>query len=495
MALSLLESGRPADALGGFDQATKRDPGRPDYWAQYARCLDRLGRRAEALQCAQRAIAIGAADALTADTLGNVLARCGRHTEAVAQFEHAVAAAPDDARFRYNLAMELLFGGEFERAGAALERALELDPDHARAHVALAELDDGSPPAERIGRLEAALERAADPDRRVLLHHALARTLEAAGETALAFAHWTQGKGAKKAACGYTMEQDSAIFSAFESAFAAPGGGEPGGGEAGGEPSAAPIFVIGMPRSGTTLVERILASHSAVTSAGELSAFPVAVREAGGNPSGALIDTAAIAPALAADPARIGRRYLELARTVAGDADRFVDKLPLNFFFVGFIRRALPNAKIVCLRRGALDTCLASFRQLFAIDFPYYRYALSLEDTAEYIARFERLMAHWDRLYPGLVLHLQYERLVAEPEAESRRLLEHAGLDFEPAVLEFDRNREPVATASAVQVRRPITRGSVGAWRRYAGELEPVRRRLEALGVDPGSGPAPDPAA
>ena len=138
------------------------------------------------------------------------------------------------------------------------------------------------------------------------------------------------------------------------------------------------------------------------------------------------------------------------------------------------------------LRRGALDTCLANFRQLFALAFPYYRYSLSLTDTAEYFAMFEKLMAHWDQRFPGAVYHLAYENLVSDPEHEIRRLLAHLDLEFEPEVLSFHDNASPVATASAVQVRRPIHQRSVGAWRRYAGELEPLRRRLLELGVDTG---------
>ena len=179
-------------------------------------------------------------------------------------------------------------------------------------------------------------------------------------------------------------------------------------------------------------------------------------------------------------------RSLERARTVVGAAARFIDKLPLNFFYVGFLRRALPNARIVCLRRGALDTCLANFRQLFALGFPYYRYSLSLTDTAEYFALFEKFMAHWDRRFPGAVYHLRYEQLVADPETEVRRLLAHLGLDFEPAVLSFHSGEAAVATASTVQVRRPIHQRSVGAWRRYADEIEPLRRRLRELGIDTG---------
>lgn len=482
-AVCSLESGKPADAAGGFARATALDPERAEYWAQYARCLAELGRHADARACVERAAALPRRDALTLDTLGNVLTRLGRHAEAATQFEAAVGFQPDNPQFHYNLATALLFCGELARAAAAYERVLELDPDNARAHLALADMQDGAPSAERIARLEGALARAGGHvDQALILRQALAKSLEAGGDTAQAFTHWEQGKNAKKAELRYTIAEDNAIFSAFERAFATRDTLD----QRPGEPSAAPVFVLGLPRSGTTLVERMLASHSAIASGGELLYFPFSVSEAGASRSRNLIDPEALPQALRQDPAAIGRRYLELARTVVGDAGRFIDKLPLNFFFIGFIRQALPNAKIVCLRRGALDTCFASFRQLFALNFAHYRYALSLADTAEYFARFETLMAHWDELFPNAICHVRYERLVSEPESECRRLLDYLGLEFEPAVLDFANNTTPVATASAVQVRRPLHRGSVGAWRRYARQLEPLRQCLEALGVEVG---------
>jgi hypothetical protein len=194
------------------------------------------------------------------------------------------------------------------------------------------------------------------------------------------------------------------------------------------------------------------------------------------------MDIESLDAALASDPAAIGARYLKLARATVGGNGRFVDKHPLNFFFVGFIRRALPNAKIICMHRNPLDTCLANFRQLFALN-AAYRYTLSLEDTAEYFSMFERLLAHWDQLFPGAVYHLHYEALVSHSEAEIKRLLAFLELHFEPEVLGFHRNAAPVATSSLVQVRRPMHQDSVNSWRRYARELEPLRQRLEELEI------------
>jgi hypothetical protein len=208
------------------------------------------------------------------------------------------------------------------------------------------------------------------------------------------------------------------------------------------------------------------------------------VKRAAGTRSPRVLDPETIEAAAAVDFRRLGECYLEAVRPfVPGGARHFVDKLPLNFFYIGFIRRALPRAKIVCLRREPLDTCLASFRQLFAVGFAYYRYAYDLADIADYYIRFHRLMEHWQRVLPGMVLEVEYERIVADQERETRRLLDFCGLEWEEACIDFHRNAAPVATASAVQVREPLHSRAIGRWRRYALELASVRERLLAAGI------------
>jgi hypothetical protein len=269
------------------------------------------------------------------------------------------------------------------------------------------------------------------------------------------------------------------LFAAVHAAFGAERFVRPTPGFASGEP----IFVVGLPRSGTTLVERILSSHSQVLSAGELPNLGICLKRAAATPSNRVLDPETIERGVDCDLAAVGRHYVESTRPTTGSKPRFVDKMPLNFFYIGFLRLALPNAKIVCLRREPLDSCLSLYRQLFAVTFSYYNFAYDLADIGRYYALFDRLMGHWEQVLPGHVLQVQYEGLVRDQEHETRRLLEFCGLPWEPACLDFQANAAPVATASSVQVRAPLYKTSIGRWRRYAAHLGPVIEQLRAAGI------------
>ncbi len=230
--------------------------------------------------------------------------------------------------------------------------------------------------------------------------------------------------------------------------------------------------MVGMPRTGTTLVDRILSSHRDVGSAGELQAMPLAVKQLAGTPSRVVIDPATIAASAAIDPAAIGEAYLARAahhRPVG--TPRFIDKLPANFLYIGHIARALPGARIVCLRRAPMDTVWSNYKNLFASQSAYYAYSYDLMDTARYYARFDALMCLWESLFPGRVLQLSYEALVADQEGQTRRLLEHCGLGWDAACLSFHENKrrggdaERGAGPPAAQCR---CRGEVALARRGA---------------------------
>ena len=240
-----------------------------------------------------------------------------------------------------------------------------------------------------------------------------------------------------------------------------------------------------MPRTGTTLVDRILSSHPEVESAGELQAMPLAVKQVAGTRTPTVMDPETIGAAAGRDMGGIGRDYLSRARHHRRDtAPRFTDKVPGNFHYTGFIARALPAARIVCLRRNPMDTVLSNFRNLFAVSSRYYDYSYDLLDIAAYYARFDRLMALWRKALPGRLIEVRYEDLIADQEGETRRLLAHCGLEWSDRCLSFHTNDAPVSTPSAAQVRRPIYGDSVARWKRHVEVLEPVRRFFEQAGID-----------
>jgi tetratricopeptide (TPR) repeat protein len=479
------EHGRVAEGIAQIREAIVADPHNAEALAQLGRWLSQTHHHAEALEAIERALALAPKLAVTVDTIGVVFARAGRHERACECFERAVVLDPARADVRFNLASTLKFLGRFDAARAAYEACLTVDPRHARAHWALAQLVRATPVDNRIERLEKLLAAGSlDARDELLVRHALARELEDLGRLEESFAHLAAGKARQRAALRYDVAADLRLFEATMQTFPArsdlPVRDVHLGKEA--------IFVVGLPRTGTTVVERILTSHVDVASVGESPNFGVLLKRATGSRSQRVLDEATILRSDQVDFDALGREYLASTRPVAAAKLRFVDKTPLNFFYLGHIARALPAARLVVLRRDPRDTGLSLFRQLFATRFSYYGFALDLRDIARYYAAFDRLVAHWADVLPGQVLEVQYEALVKAPVAESRRLFAYCGLAWDPAVIEFERNPAPVATASAVQVRQPLNAASVGRWRRYESQLAPLVETLAGLGVRlPGS--------
>lgn len=476
------ETGQVAKAVPLLEAAAERGP-EAEHLAQLARLLILLRRDGEAAEIAVRAMALEPDDPLTLDTIGCVLVRLGRHEEAMLPFAAAVSGEPENLEYRYNLAAASGFTGRVGDARMHYEAILAQDPGNARAHYALAILSRQTAGANHVPRLKSALAAADSPADALRIRYALAKELEDLGE-AEAFGHLAAANAEHKRSLSYDFARDAAIFDAIEVLFA---GAADTLAEGDGNPDPAPIFVVGMPRTGTTLVDRILSSHRDVGSAGELQAMPLAVKQLAGTSSHVVIDPATIAASAAIDPAALGATYLaRAAHHRPAGTPRFTDKLPANFLYVGHIARALPNARIVCLRRNPMDTVWSNYKNLFASQSAYYAYSYDLMDTARYYARFDRLMALWERLFPGRVLQLSYEGLVADQEGQTRRLLAHCQLGWDDACLSFHENSAAVATPSAAQVRRPLNADGVGKWRLHQDALEPVAAWFATQGIDTG---------
>jgi tetratricopeptide (TPR) repeat protein len=472
------EHGNLAKAAELFGEAARLEPGVARHHAHLGRCLIAFNRQDEARAAADRALALSPAEALTLDTIGVVYSRSGLHEQALPLFERAVAQEPGNASFQQNLGTARQFAGDFAGAEQAMRAAVALQPDLYRVWWALAQMsalraEDGA--ETRLAALFPA-DPDADPDRALHVGHALARLAEDAGDPPRALAWLARAKAARLREVAYEPARDSALFAAARATV---------GPLASGASDAAPIFIVGLPRTGTTLVDRILSSHPDVVSVGELTDFALILKRMAGTPSQLVLDEATLAAAAGGgvDLAQAGRRYLEAVAPLAGAA-RSLDKMPLNVVYAGLIHRALPDARIICLRRHPVDAGLSNYRQLFATRFPYYDYALDLENTGRYVAGFEALADHWAEVLPAdRYINFRYEDLVADQEGQTRRLLAHCGLDWDPACLAFHENAAPVATASAVQVRSPIHAGSVARWKRYGEGLAPMLAALKAAGV------------
>ena len=472
-------AGRVQAGIGHLSRAVALDP-RGEYRAQLAKVFTLVRRNGDAAVTLREAECAPPDDALSRDTMGCVYARLGNHAAALTHFAEAVRIAPRNPDYRYNQAATLKFLGRTDEADAALEALLALAPQDARAHHLLSGLRLQTPERNHVDRLNRTLAGATDARAQLLLSYALAKELEDVGRPDEALDRLRTANAMHRRTLRYDFARDAAVFDAIEANWPvlAQAPASP-------LPADAPIFVIGMPRTGTTLVDRILSSHPAVESAGELQAMPLAVKTAAGTRSATVLDPETIAAAARGDIAEIGRDYLQRAGHHRRDpALRFTDKFPGNFQYAGFIARALPQARIVCLRRHPMDTVLSNFRHLFAVSSRYYDYSYDLLDIAAYYVRFDRLMALWRAVLPGRVIELRYEDLVADQQAETRRLLDHCGLDWSDACLAFHANDAPVSTPSAAQVRRPIYRESVGRWTRHAAVMEPVRRFFEDAGID-----------
>lgn len=451
------------------------------YFALLGRTYSLMHEKGLALESADHAASLASVDAVTLDTIGCIYSYGGAHEQAAKQFGRAVELRPTEPQFQYNHAVALRFMGDLAGAEQAYKKALEADPHFYKAHWSLSHLRRQTDQDNHIEQLESLLKQLSDnEDAKIFLHNGLAKEYEDIGKYDHAFQHLSAGNVLVRQGADYSSSDDIEIFEAVENNFSQSLMGD----SAGGYETDEPVFLVGMPRTGTTLVERILTSHSAVYSAGELSNFGQQLKSLSGVVSAKVLDAATLAGTSHIDPAVLGKAYLDSTRPETGKTARFVDKLPLNFLNIGFIHRALPNARIVCIRRNPMDTCLSNYRQLFPPEKAiYYRYSFDLLETGRYYLLFDQLMRYWDEVLPGKVLRVDYEQVVANQESESRRLIEFCGLDWEDDCLNFEKNTAPVATASSAQVRQPIYTNAVERWKRYEQDLQPLKEFFDEHGV------------
>ena len=474
--LSLVQAkrGRIADALSSIGQAVALEPTDAGLRLQQGQYLIANGQRREGLEVAAFLSGAPLHRADWNDALGTLFTLCDEPSRALPFLQVAVKLAPEDTRYRYNLAAVQRMTGDLPEAEATLNTVIARQPSNAYAHYTRSDLRTQTRQSNHVGEMIDALERHVRSEGdRILLCYAIGKELDDLGDYGLAFDYFKRGADAQRRLFKYDVRDDIAVIDRIIARHGAEALSAPPGFE-----TDECIFVIGLPRTGTTLVEQILASHSAVFGAGELQAFPLtlinAANEPAGQPKGRLelVDLS-----LKIDPERLGRAYLEATRPQTGRSARFVDKQPTNYLYAGLIGRALPRARFIVVVRDPRDSCFAMYRALFTGAYPF---SYTLTELALYYAAWHRLIRHWRAVLEERLLVVRYEDLVQRFEETARAMVAHCGLGWEERILSFHAHERPVTTASAIQVRRPVYASSIGKWLRYEPHLTPLIEALQA---------------
>jgi tetratricopeptide (TPR) repeat protein len=470
-AYRLMRAGRFAEALPFAERAVAGQRACVPAHGMLATILLQLGRAREAEEIVQQALGLipGSADAY--DGLAHVSFILGEHHRSNQLYRRVVELAPGEARFWYNLASSERSFGRLAEAESACDQAIALDRVHYPSVLLRSQLRVQTAQANHTAELRALLTRPGVDDRALMfLGYALGKELDDLGSFDEAFGWFSRGAQSRRRHLAYDVTIDERKLERIRAVFASDGA------------RTAPcpvdssryVFVVGLPRSGTTLVERILSGLPGVRSNGETDNFARALLAGAPPEGGDLFERAA-----AADPGAVASGYAALADGPS-PAARVLEKLPMNYLYLGAIRRALPAARLIVLARSPLDSCFAMYRTLFGEAYPF---SYHFEELARYYAAYERLMQHWRALFGERLHEVVYERLVQEPSREGAMLAAHCGLPWSAQAIEIQNNAAVSLTASAAQVRRPIYGSSSGRWRHYRAHLEPLVSALRRHGV------------
>jgi len=473
LAAVSLTASRAQDAVRLLKHALKQSAHLPLAWRGLSQALLALGTLPEAESALRHLLKMEGQNPNNWVLLATVYTRLMRQQDALAAFEEAARINPGEVRLRLSVGHLNKTLGRRSECEQAYKRCLEMDPGMGEAYWSLADLKNYTFSDAEIASMQSLLKgEDGDDEDQAHLHFALGRAFEHKKDYSTAFAHYATGNRRRRKTVPFDVEafenKTKRVRECFDPAFFASRSGS-------GYPDPSPIFIVGLPRSGSTLVEQILASHSCVEGTFELPNLLTIVREF--DHADAVHDAY---PEIvrAASPehlGNLGRRYIEETAPLRGTRPYFIDKMPNNFSHVGLIQAILPRAVIIDARRHPMDACFSTYKQHFAEG---QSFSYDLEDLGRYYRCYLSLMDHWDAVLPGKVLRIQYEYLVREPEREIRRLLSHCSLPFEQACLSFHETKRPVRTASAEQVRQPLYTSGVGYWHHFETNLEPLKRAL-----------------
>jgi tetratricopeptide (TPR) repeat protein len=474
-AAVVLAQGQVREATAQLKYAAFGLPDDPDLICKVAQALAKIGETNATRACLRHPAIARTRNAPALAGLAHVYQGLGLHEDALALMDRARDLGFDTPDFRYFRALQLQFNGRLEETERELEACLRSGPTFGRASLTQARLRKWTADDNHLDFIQQRLTQVPrGSEDHAAFEFAQHKELEDLGRYDEAWAARERGNAVMAERLAHMPRNERTLFDALIErttpdflAQAAPP-----------QPGPVPIFILGMPRSGTTLLERILGNHPQVASPGELADFPRQLRWVADRQGHAPLDAGLIDDAATLDFAELGRRYLEQTQWRAGDKAFVVDKLPPNYQLAGFIRKALPHARILHMVRDPMDVCFSNWRALFGDSFAYsYR----MDTLAEHYRQYRRLMDHWHAAMPGAIHDVSYLDLVTDTEATARAALAYCGLEFSPELLDTANEKRTVATLSSVQVRQPIHRRGLAEWKRYEAQMEPLRVALDGL--------------
>ena len=478
--LVMKASNRPVKATEAFARALELDADRYDAAIELADQHSIARRNADAAALLSEYVGRLSNSPLYLDKAGTVYSDIGMPERAWPLYKKANELQPRVDIFQANFAACSVYLGKIEEAKEIYKRLLDRFPNHQRNHYHLARLEKAKDTRHIEQMKEVLRSTHLPPEKNVFIYYAIGKEFEDLEEWDEAFLYFKMGGDAVAGVANYDVNTDLQLIDKIIDVCSADWLAEGAINTSGNAWQKTPIFVVGLPRTGTTLTERILSSHSQVESVGETEFIQMVLRRESGVKSTRKISAAIIEAAAKKEITLLADGYLGAANYRLSDKPLFIDKLPFNYLYLGFIAKAFPHARIVRLKRNPMDACFAMYKQVFTWA---YKFSYTFDGLARYYVAYDRLCDHWRNVLGDRLIEVEYEVLAADQEGQTRALLQKVGLDFEEACLDFDRNITPSTTASSVQVREKIHTRSVNRWTNFAKHLQPLKEQLENAGI------------
>jgi len=471
-------AGRFTPAVDAFTQALTLAPHRYDAAIELAQIYLLLLQHSEAYDLLHHYEQQLSNSPLYLDMAANTFSGLGLHTRAWPLYQKANLLQPDIDMFRANFAACCVLLGKVKEAKVIYRSLSKKYPQHQKNHYELSKLETAKD-AKHVKQMQEILKSTpAPPDKNIFMYYALGKELEDLGRWKASFEYYKKAGEAVLSVANYNVNDDirlvNSVIKTCSLDWLATGTAT----KSVKTSAKTPIFVVGLPRTGTTLVERILSSHTQIESADETFFMQMAIRHVSGAGGISEVDETIIQNAATKDIRLIAQHYMASVDYRLSDRPMFIDKYPYNYLYVGFIAKAFPDARIIYLKRNPMDACFAMFKQSF------FKFAYSLDDLGPYYVAQDNLRKHWGSILGDRLIEVDYESLVAAQETSTKDLLSKLGLEFEPACLEFEKNPTSSATASTLQVREKMHTRSVNKWKHFADELAPLKHFLNQAGVN-----------